>query len=189
MGWNKAFLTFKGRMFIWAVIEALTPLFNELILVTREPDLYSGFPVRTVVDLLRERGPLTGIFTGVAAAKDEINFCVACDMPLIQTGLVQYMMNMAHGYNAVIPAIHDETRGWRCQIQPLHAVYNKNCLSLMEQHLREGRRSLHELVRSLNVRYIMEKEMARFDPEFHSMRNINTPDEYQSLKLEFSETH
>ncbi|OIP62719.1 MAG: molybdenum cofactor guanylyltransferase [Nitrospirae bacterium CG_4_9_14_3_um_filter_53_35] len=189
MGWNKAFLTCKGRMFIWAVIEALAPLFNELMIVTREPDLYSGFPVRTVVDFLPERGPLTGIFTGVAAAKDEINFCAACDMPLIRRDLVQYMMNLAHGYDAVIPVIHDEKRGPGSRIHPLHAVYKKDCLSAMERHLRQGRRSLHELVSSLHVRYIAEKEMVRFDPELRSIRNINTPDEYQALKLEFSETH
>lgn len=189
MGWNKAFLTFKGRMFIWAAIGALSPLFDELILVTRQPDLYSGFPVRRVADSLPERGPLTGIFSGLAAAKEEVNFCVACDMPLIQTSLVQYMMNMAHGYDAVIPVIRDETRIWKDRIQPLHAAYNKSCLPLMKQHLSEGRRSLHELVLSLDVRYITEKETARFDPGLDSARNINTPDEYQAMKLEFSGTH
>lgn len=61
MGRNKAFLIFQGRMFLWMIVETLTPLFDDLILVTREPWLFSGFPVTVVRDLFSERGPLTGV--------------------------------------------------------------------------------------------------------------------------------
>jgi FdhD protein len=178
MGRNKAFLTYRGRMFLWIVIEALTPLFREIILVTREPDRYCGFPVRTVADLFPERGPLTGIFSGLSASEDQKNFCVGCDMPMIKTSLVQYMMNISGGVDAILPSMQSEES---LRIEPLHAVYDKGCLPVMERHLRDGKRSLYELVRSLNVRYLSVREMAHLDPDLKSFRNINTPEEYQAL--------
>jgi len=178
MGRNKAFLTYRGRMFLWIVIEALTPLFRDLILVTREPERYRGFPVRTVVDLLPDRGPLTGIFSGLSASADCTNFCVGCDMPLIQTSLVQYMMNISGGVDAILPSTK---RGGTVQIEPLHAVYDKGCLPVMERQLSQGKKSLYKLVRSLNVRYLSESEMKHFDPDLISFRNINTPEEYQAF--------
>ncbi len=181
MGRNKAFLTLKGRMFLWIIIEALSPLFDDLILVTREPERYEGFPVRRVNDILPERGPLTGLFSGLSASQDQKNFCVGCDMPMIKTDLIQYMMNMAYDVDAVIPSIQDPEKNKGAQLEPLHAVYDKECLFHMERNLSEGRRSLSELVRSLNVRYLSEREMARYDPDLGSFWNINRPQEYQSL--------
>lgn len=188
MGRNKAFLTLKGRMFLWIIIEALTPLFRDLVVVTREPERYSGFPVRTVTDLFPERGPLTGIISGLAASRDRINFCVGCDMPLVRTGLVQYMMHMAASVDAVVPAWNDPGTGGKVRIEPLHAVYDTRCLPVMERSLREGRRSLHAVVRSLNVRYLGERELARFDPGLDAFRNINTPEAYRAFATEVSET-
>jgi molybdopterin-guanine dinucleotide biosynthesis protein A len=186
MGRNKAFLMLQGRMFLWIIIGALTPLFRDLILVTREPDLYAGFPVRRVADLFPERGPLTGIISGLAASPDSTNFCVGCDMPLVQASLVQYMVAMAGEADAVIPRVRDPEKGGVVRIEPLHAVYHKRCLPLMKHRLREGRRSLHELVSSLNVKYLGERDLARFDPEFNSFRNINTPEAYRAVLAERS---
>jgi molybdopterin-guanine dinucleotide biosynthesis protein A len=188
MGREKAFLTLKGRMFLWMIIEALTPLFEDLILVTRQPDRYAGFPVRTVRDLFQERGPLTGIISGLSASRDPKNFCVGCDMPLIKTSLVQYMMNMAGGSHALIPVIKDPTAPGAVRIEPLHGIYDKTSLPIMERNLRGGRRSLHAMVRYLNVRYLPAEEVARFDPDLSSFRNINTREEYQALSGETSPT-
>jgi molybdopterin-guanine dinucleotide biosynthesis protein A len=63
----------------------------------------------------------------------------------------------------------------------LHAVYDKGCLPVMERQLSQGKKSLYKLVRSLNVRYLSESEMKHFDPDLISFRNINTPEEYQTL--------
>jgi molybdopterin-guanine dinucleotide biosynthesis protein A len=51
----------------------------------------------------------------------------------------------------------------------------------MERQLGQGKKSLYELVRTLNVRYLSEREMKHFDPDLISFRNINTPEEYHAL--------
>lgn len=183
MGRNKAFLLHRGRLFLWNIIEALSHLFRELILVTREPEWYAGFPVQTVKDLVEDRGPLTGLYTGLTVSSDRKNFLVGCDMPMIRTELVQHMIQISHDVDAVIPAVQYPEKGGAARIEPLHAVYDKGCLPVIEKNLKEGKRSLNQLVRSLNVRYLGKAEMARFDPALDSFRNINTPETYQALTL------
>jgi molybdopterin-guanine dinucleotide biosynthesis protein A len=188
MGRNKAFLFYRGRMFLWIIIEALTPLFRDLILVTREPDLYRGFPVRTATDHFEEKGPLSGIHSGLLASQDQKNVVVGCDMPFIQTVLLQCMVRMSEGYDAVIPRVKKLTGNSSFCFEPLHAVYDQGCIPWMEQNLREGRRNLQQLIRNLNVRYLSESEMNRLDPKRNSYRNINTPEAYENLATETFET-
>jgi molybdopterin-guanine dinucleotide biosynthesis protein A len=188
MGRNKAFLIFKGRPFLWIMIEALAPLFREIILVTREPHLYTGFPVEVASDLFPERGPLTGLISGLAASEDRYNFCVGCDMPFIKTELVQYMMHMASGLDALIPTTQINSDDNIERPEPLHAVYDQRCLPVMQRYLHQGRRSLQDVIRSLNVRYLPEAEAARFDPRLQSFWSINTREEYRSLQMNVAGT-
>ena len=182
MGRNKAFLVFQGRMFLWMIIEALTPLFDDMILVTREPRLYQGFPVRVIGDLFAERGPLTGIISGLAATLDPYNFCIACDMPLVKTAVVQHMMNRASDADAVIPRTQRWSRDDIERPEPLFGVYHRRCRPAMERHLRAGRRSLQEVIRSLNVCYLQESEVALLEPALRSFWSINTENEYRALQ-------
>ncbi|NOY52813.1 MAG: molybdenum cofactor guanylyltransferase [Deltaproteobacteria bacterium] len=182
MGRNKAFLPWKGRIFLWYIIGALSPLFREILLVTREPERYAGFPVKVVCDLYPERGPLTGIFSGLSASRDPKNFCVACDMPMVRTELVQYMMRRAGAADALVAVIRGSSREDRPSVpQPLHAVYDQRCLPVMGRHLREGRRGMQGVLRSLNTRFLEEGEMARMDPDLSSFVSINTVEDYQTL--------
>jgi len=182
MGRNKAFLVFQGRMFLWMIIEALTPLFDDLILVTREPWLYKGFPVRVIGDLYPERGPLTGLISGLAATEDPYNFCVACDMPLVKTALVQYMMKSAPEVDGVILKTKRWSRDDIERPEPLHSVYHRRCRPMMERYLQEGRRSLQDVIRALNIRYVPESEVAQLDPALRSFWSINTEDDYRMLQ-------
>ncbi len=181
MGRNKAFLTWKGRIFLWHIIGVLTPLFREILLVTREPERYVGFPVKVVCDLDPARGPLTGIFSGLSASQDQKNFCVACDMPMIRTDLIQYMMQRAGSTDALVAVIRGRSLKGRSVPQPLHAVYDQRCLPVMRRHIREGRRGMQGVLRSLNTRFLDEEEVTHIDPDLSSFVSINTVEDYAAL--------
>ncbi len=182
MGANKAFLEHGGRLILWSLIGALTPLFRDMIVVTREPERYAGFPVRTVQDLYTIRGPLTGIISGLCASTDRYNFCVACDMPFIGTGQVQYLMDAARGWEGAVPVRRSPSPAGEPMLEPLHAVYDRKLLPTMKQFLFGGGRSLQQMIRSFNVRHVTEEELMRVDGQTMSMHNINTPQEYTALQ-------
>ncbi len=182
MGANKAFLEHGGRLFLWSLIAALNPLFRDIIVVSREPERYAGFPVHLVRDLYAIRGPLNGIISGLCRATDRYNFCVACDMPLVRTGQVQYLMQAAQGWEGAVPVLPDPSPTGASMVEPLHAVYDRRSLPVMKRHLLEGRRNLQQIIRSLNVRYVTAAELSGVDGGMTGLSNINTPWDYRVLQ-------
>ena len=180
MGTDKAFLALAGRPMIEHVLRTLKTVVSRVIIVTNSPGLYRAYEATVITDVLDKRGPLTGIYSGIISSDDEYNVVVACDMPFLNPGLLSYMMGLAPGYDAVIPAV-----GGR--VEPLHAVYSKNLLPVMAARIREDARSIQGIFDSAQVRYVTEEEISRFDPERRSFINLNTPQEYKEATCSDSE--
>jgi molybdopterin-guanine dinucleotide biosynthesis protein A len=180
MGVDKAFLTVAGIPMIELVLRALGSVVNQIIIVTNSPERYRAYDVRVVTDRLDQRGPLTGMYSGIFSSGSEYNVVVACDMPFLNTGLLSYLMELAPGYDAVVPVVGG-------QAEPLHAVYSKKLLSVIEERVRKDERRIQGIFSHANVRYVTEKEISRFDPEQRSFINLNTPQQYKEATCSDSE--
>lgn len=180
MGVDKAFLPVAGIPIIEHVLRALGPVVHRIIVVTNTPERYRAYDVRVVTDRLDQRGPLTGIYSGLSSSESEYNVVVACDMPFLNAGLLSYIMELAPGYDAVVPVVGG-------QAEPLHAVYSKKLLPLIEERIRENERRIQDIFSSVNVRYVTEQEISRFDPDRRSFINLNTPQQYKEATCSDSE--
>ncbi len=172
MGVDKAFLEVAGSPIIEHVLRAFGSIVHRIIIVTNSPERYLAYEARVVTDRLDQRGPLTGIYSGLSISESEYNIVVACDMPFLNAGLLAYLMELAPGYDAVVPAFEGRA-------EPLHAVYSKGLLPVIEKRIREDDRRLQGIFGRANVRYVTEKEISRFDPERRSFINLNTPQQYK----------
>ena len=172
LGRNKALEPIGGRSLIQRVIERLEPLADRILIVTSgEPlDLPDSTGVEIVADVYRDKGPLGGIYTGLLASRTTNSIVVACDMPFLNTGLLRYMVGLSEGFDAVVPRLEEE------MIEPLHAVYSRDCLSGMKIRLEQDRLGIHPFLNSVRVRYIEKAECQEIDPQLLSFFNIN----YQS---------
>ncbi|MEW6408849.1 MAG: molybdenum cofactor guanylyltransferase [Nitrospirota bacterium] len=175
---NKAFLEVDGEIIIERTLRIFNELFEEVIIVTNTPELFIKYRVKLVGDLFNLRGPLTGIFSGLLNARENFCFVVACDMPFINKELVSYMVANRGNYDAVVPRIGKV-------VEPLHAIYSRECLHAMEQSLLVSQsprqRSLTEFLDRCNVRFIEEDEIERFDRSKRSFVNLNTPDDLKMV--------
>ena len=66
--------------------------------------------------------------------------------------------------------------------EPLFAVYSRACLPAAEDCLRAGQKSLRALLDRVKVRYVPPEELTGFDLE-RIFTNVNTPEEYERLKI------
>jgi molybdopterin-guanine dinucleotide biosynthesis protein A len=82
------------------------------------------------------------------------------------------MGEISAGQDAVVPAFN----GF---LEPLHAIYRRGLLSTLETQLRKHDRRIRGLFDHIQVRYVTEEEIVRFDPLKRSFRNLNTPEEYK----------
>ena len=172
MGTDKAFLKLAGLPLISHVLKALVTITDRIIIVTNAPAAYASFDALLVQDVFDKRGPLTGIYSGLLAATDAYSIVVACDMPFLSPGLISYMAGLAEGYDVVVPQIAG-------RVEPLHAIYSKGLLPLIEKRLQQDARQIQGLFSEARVRYVTAPEIDRYDPERRSFKNLNTPEEYK----------
>ncbi len=175
MGSTKALLPYKGGRFIEAIHRQLMELFDEVIVVTNTPELYDFLPCRKVTDLHVGKGALAGIHAGLHHSSNGRIFVTACDMPYLNSGLIRGLAGSMGDHAALVP----ESDGG---VEPLHAFYAKSALGEMDEALAGGVRRIVELFHRFPVRIVPAAEVACFDPEFGSFRNINTPDDYYRLR-------
>jgi molybdopterin-guanine dinucleotide biosynthesis protein A len=175
MGTDKAFLKVAGVPLIEHVLRSLQSVFHDLIIVTNAPEHYTGYQVNVVTDAFDIRGPLTGIYSGLIRSSTEYNFIVACDMPYLNPALISYMAGLGEGHDIVIPSING-------LLEPLHAIYRKRLIPLIEEQIKHDRRRIRELFGHVQMRYVTEQEIDRFDPGRKSFKNLNTPKDYEDAE-------
>ncbi len=177
MGSDKALLPYRGGRLIEAIHRQLAGLFKEVLVVTNAPDAYGFLPCRKVPDLLPGMGALSGIHSGLVHSPTPRIFAVACDMPHLSPGLIRSLVERAADHDAVVP---ESDAG----IEPLHAVYHRNAVPAIEEALRAGEARIAALLGKVRSHTVPRDEVARIDPGFRSFVNLNTPDDYSSLREE-----
>jgi molybdopterin-guanine dinucleotide biosynthesis protein A len=176
-GQEKYFFTHGGRTFIERLIESLLSVTDEIILVGRDPDQCSRFShlsgVRCTADARKGIGPIGGLHAGVLAARGDLLFVAACDMPCINPAVVVQLFSLIGEYDAAIPCWNTD------MLEPLHAVYRRTpLLSYLETH---SSLSLREMVLNLNAVYVPVESFRKEDPALETFTNINRLDELRQF--------
>ena len=173
LGREKLAEVIAGKSLIERAISRLSALSPEILIVISQKQARSSLPsytypeAKTVVDLYPETGSLIGIYTGLVHSSNFLNLVVACDMPFLNLDLLRYMVEIGPGFDVVIPRIGDE-------MEPIHAVYSKNCIKPMEDLIKQGNLKVTGFFDSVKVRYVGDEELDRFNPEHLSFFNVNT---------------
>lgn len=102
MGRPKEFLPYQGTSMISHMIDTMRGLFTEVLLVTNEPELFDGFEIDIVKDILPHRGPVGGILSGLLIANNHHSFVVACDMPFINRQIIECMVKQHEGSDVLV---------------------------------------------------------------------------------------
>ncbi len=146
---EKYFFFFQGKTFIERLVDSLSEVTDEIVLVAKDEEQCLRFRdmenVRCVADVRRGIGPIGGIHAGVREAKGDLLFICACDMPCIEPGVIRRLFSEIGDYDAVIPEWDRE------RFEPLHAVYRRSALIT---YLDDTSRSPERHDKSLNSRYL-----------------------------------
>lgn len=169
LGRTKALETIDGKSIIEHVIERLSPQVAQIMTVTSQDqvDLRVARKTEVLVDIYPDKGPLGGIYTGLVASRFPHSIVVACDMPFLNTRLLNYMVKLSRDFDVVVPRLENG------KVEPLHAIYSKGCLGIIKSQLEGGRLEAYALLDIARVRYIEQSECQRFDPKLLSFFNIN----------------
>ncbi|MCK8824455.1 molybdenum cofactor guanylyltransferase [Fuchsiella alkaliacetigena] len=170
-GANKPLMKLGNKTMIQHLIDKLSILFKDVIVATKQPELYSDYDVQLAIDEFEHQGPLSGIHAALKVSEDQYNFIVACDMPLLNLDLVRYMLKQPV-VDVLVPKIDGK-------LEPLHTIYSQSCVPKIEKAIAKGKFKIIDFWDQIDVKYIEEEKIRSIDPQLNSFFNVNNRQDYQ----------
>ena len=174
-GQDKALVKIDGIPIIKRQIKILAGIFKTVLVVTDNTRRYRLKGVKIIRDIIPEKGPLGGIYSGLLASDSFYNFVIACDMPFINERLVKYMIKNIKNFDIFLPKIGNK-------FHPLCGIYSKNCIPLIRQGLTQDRLKVSGIFSKSKVKFISKKKLQSFDKNLFCLENINTPEDIKKYK-------
>lgn len=157
----------KHKLFLDRIIPELEG-FGTLALSVRDEAQFSGYDFPTWPDLVRDCGPLGGIFTALMMSETRYVFTTPCDVPDVTSDFIDTLFwQLRDDDMCLVPVIGGK-------VQPLTGIYSVSCAGMIEEALRAGSFSVRKFLRAIDTHYVDCDGGGR---EF--LCNINTPEEYQ----------
>lgn len=183
MGQSKAMLPFGRSTMLECVVERLSEVTREIVVVAARDQELPPLPshCKIVRDEHPDRGPLEGLRMGLKSLRDdcEIAFVIACDAPLLVSGVVTHLAIQLGVTNAIVPS-HEG------RLYPLSAIYRTSLVDLAEERLRHNQLRLIDFVHAAGAHILDAEELRIVDPPLNSLRNLNTPAEYDASRAKLT---
>jgi molybdopterin-guanine dinucleotide biosynthesis protein A len=179
LGHNKLLEKVGTQNLLERVITKLAYFNSQIYVVIAQdsalPNMEYHTDVKVIKDIIPGKGSLGGLYSGLTFSDRPYNLAAACDMPFLNLELFRHMIDLAEGYDAVVPQLKDNT-------EPLHSVYSRSCLPAMQYLIEQNRLSIKELYSMIKVRYLDIGDIDKLDPRHLSFFNINTESDLQAGK-------
>jgi molybdenum cofactor guanylyltransferase len=178
MGRSKAWLPLGEETFLQRVTRILGDVVQPTVVVAAAGQELPPLPTSILVarDEQPGRGPLQGLLAGLDRLSGVVDavYVSSCDAPLLRPAFVRRMIDLLDGFDIAVP----ETDGLP---HPLAGVYRIA--------VREGVRDLLDaerlrpvfLFEQYRTRFVPADELRTVDEDLGSLRNVNTPEEYDAL--------
>ena len=184
MGQDKGLLPFPDKPLIVHVLEKISNLFSDVVLVLRDDDQQKRYEeifrqnhtpnVKICLDKIEDQGPLMGIYSGLNCISADEALVFPCDSPIILKSFIENIYNYYNQiYDAAVPEWPDG------KLEPLHAIYHKRITGKIAEILKDGVRDVQSLLLELDVRYI---PVYTLDPSEESYFNLNYPEDVEKMK-------
>ncbi|HEV2946118.1 MAG TPA: molybdenum cofactor guanylyltransferase, partial [Gemmataceae bacterium] len=182
MGRPKAWLPFGSETMLERVVRLMSEVVD-LIVVVAAPDqevppLHEG--VLLTRDEEKGKGPLQGLSAGLRALSGKVDaaYLSSCDVPLLRPAFVRRVLDLLGDHAICVPYVD----GFH---HPMAAVYRVGILDQVDRLLAENRLRPIFLFETVPTRLAESHELLDIDPTLQSLRNLNTPEDYQQALSDF----
>ena len=177
MGVPKATLPFGSETMLQRVVRLLGAAVSPVVVVAAREQALPALPdgVTVARDERQAKGPLEGIRAGLQALPETADaaYITSCDVPLLVPAFVERMIGLIGDHDIAVM----EVDGFP---HPLSAVYRRSTLPHVEKLLAADRLRPVFLFEAVRTRRVKPEEMRIVDPELRTLRNLNTPEDYQA---------
>ena len=148
-----------------SVVENVVPAFDG----HQRGDEQPGFGGRELINLAAGLDALQG--------KADAAYLSSCDVPFLRPAFVRRLIHLLGDHAVCVPRVGDYHH-------PLAAVYRLEVADAVARLLAEDRLRPFFLFEAVPTRVVGEAELADVDPTFQTLRNLNTPEDYEAALRE-----
>lgn len=179
-GANKALLKISNETILERNIATLKPLFKEIHIISNRSEEFSQYNIPLFNDVYKDIGPLGGIFTALHYTHCDAVFIFSCDMPFLSSQLIHDIKChfSENKFDVVIPQLLDK-------IEPLHAIYSKSTLPILEGHIKgTNNYKIRLFFNKVNTFYL---PIENTEINKKGLANVNTPEDYRAINELYQE--
>jgi len=170
MNTDKKHLRINDSSLFDRVLSHTEKLFQNTIISSSHTNEIKSGKFKVVYDIFSNRGPLSGILSGLAGSENEKNFIIAADIPELSMDLIEEMYGFTDEFEIVI-AESDTNK-----VEPLFGFYNKSTIPVIKKNLSMGKNKILDIFENTTIKIVRMKNTNWYF-------NLNTEEDYKRYLL------
>lgn len=172
-GADKATANLAGRPMIRHVVDAVSPVVDEVVVDCRRDQQLTieaalvDRDVTFVTDPISDRGPVAGLRTGLRATDRAYAAVTTCDLPLVPSSLYAHLLERARDVAGAVPVVD----GRRLPFPA--GVHVRACEAACTEAITRGTGRLEDVIRALEPVDIPESHVRAYAGE-HALLDVDT---------------
>lgn len=167
MGKDKGLVLLNGKPLISYLIETIGSLGLPVSIISNEP-IYESFGYPVFPDLVKEKGPLGGIFTALSNTESDQCLILSCDSPFTGKAVIQKLISEAVPDQITLGQLSGK-------LLPFPGVYPRSLKQKLKQRLDANHLKLRSFILEESFGLISWDEGSQ-DSE-REFANLNTPED------------
>lgn len=187
MGEDKGSMNISNKPMIIHVLDSLNHIINEAIIVLNDeeriekyqkiikPEKYT-YKIKYTTDEIPNKGPLSGIMTGLNNTNTKYAQILPCDSPYITQNFIknmQKLLKQKKPTDAIIPYHTKE------KTEPLHGIYQKKDTTTIKKLIQNEKLSIKEYLKQIKPYYIHIDNIKLEEINFN---NLNTKEDIKKYE-------
>jgi molybdopterin-guanine dinucleotide biosynthesis protein A len=181
IGENKAMLSINGESQINRLIERLSPLFLQTIVVSNDKISMEDSNIKMIPYAYQGNGPIAGIYAALRCSDTKRNLFLGCDQPMISKNLLSFLSNYENDSNVIVNSESGK-------IQPFPGIYKKDNLKFIQAILEtneylSGKSELLKMgtfIRAVDAEIVEVSHLPFYTSDL--FMNVNTRKEYEKYR-------
>jgi len=170
-GSDKAMYKLEQKPMLENIVEKLEVFFDNIYIIGNEKQKLKEVnrQIKFLSDIIPDKGPLGGLYTGLSESDSQFNYLQACDMPFICEEYLNFMKSYIKedsNYDAYIP-VKD---GY---LEPFVGIYNKSIKNDILKLIKKEQLNFDYLFNEINIKKIPEEEIEKVADPKKIFFNIN----------------
>jgi molybdenum cofactor guanylyltransferase len=166
MGRDKATLLFGDETMLDRILRIVRAVADDVMVVGRRDQSAS-----TIHDAVEDEGPLAGIAAGLAASTTDLNYVVACDMPLIKPAVLERLAAMIENDDVCVAVVDGHASA-------LCGVYRSRIAKDAQALFESGERRVMRLLDQVTTKRVDAAVFRDIDPDLDTFISVDTPEKY-----------